>query len=364
MIIELNLPSQILSAQAEAMKEENVKEENLRGMNKEFKTRPDGTLYIMNKNWLPRFGELRDLIIQWKNGRMMLESIENGPFVYPTIEEDGQIRKKKYVELTEQDHLQDECDSAKDIWERVKLLMKGTELSYQKCECKLYNEFDKFTSIKGETLHEYYLRFAQIINDMHTISMIMQQVQVNTKFLNALRPEWSKFMTDVKLAKNMYNTNYDQLYAYLSQHEGHVNEVRMLRERYSDPLALVANHQTQSNSTQNQATMQDGRVTVQQVQGRHGQGYIGTSSKGIATRSEVNRNGGNTIAGQVRVVKCYNYQGEGHMARQCTQPKRPRNATWFKEKLMLAEAQESGQVLDEEQLEFLADPRITDCHDV
>ncbi|GKB58498.1 hypothetical protein Tco_0914684 [Tanacetum coccineum] len=52
---------------------------------------------------------------------------------------------------------------------------------------------------------------------------------------------------------------------------------------------------------------------------------------------------------------------EGHMlsmARQCTQPKRPRNATWYKEKAMLAEAQEAGQILDEEQLAFLADPRI------
>nr|GEV40321.1 integrase, catalytic region, zinc finger, CCHC-type, peptidase aspartic, catalytic [Tanacetum cinerariifolium] len=43
------------------------------------------------------------------------------------------------------------------------------------------------------------------------------------------------------------------------------------------------------------------------------------------------------------------------MARQCTQPKRPRNSTWFKEKLMLTEAQEAGQILDEEQLAFLAE---------
>ncbi|GJY82744.1 hypothetical protein Tco_0496120 [Tanacetum coccineum] len=174
-----------------------------------------------------------------KNGRMMLESIENGPLVYPTVEENGVIRPKKYAELTEQEHLQDDCDvqatniilqglphdvyarvshfhTAKDIWERVKLLMQGTELSYQECECKLYNEFDRFTSVKGESLHEYYLRFSQLINDMHTIGMTMQQVQVNTKFLNALQPEWSKFITNVKLAKNMYTTNYDQLYAYLS----------------------------------------------------------------------------------------------------------------------------------------------------
>ncbi|GJV94494.1 hypothetical protein Tco_1546071 [Tanacetum coccineum] len=46
---------------------------------------------------------------------------------------------------------------------------------------------------------------------------------------------------------------------------------------------------------------------------------------------------------------------EGHMARQCTKPKRPRNSAWFKDKEMLAEALESGVVLDEEQMAFLAD---------
>ncbi|GJU50354.1 hypothetical protein Tco_1219909 [Tanacetum coccineum] len=45
---------------------------------------------------------------------------------------------------------------------------------------------------------------------------------------------------------------------------------------------------------------------------------------------------------------------------KCTQPKRPWNAAWFKEKEMLAEAQEAGQILDEEQLAFLADLGIPD----
>ncbi|GJQ96008.1 hypothetical protein Tco_0007147 [Tanacetum coccineum] len=46
MTIDLNLPIQILNAQAEAIKENNVKEENLRDMKKEFETHPDETLYI------------------------------------------------------------------------------------------------------------------------------------------------------------------------------------------------------------------------------------------------------------------------------------------------------------------------------
>ncbi|GJS25167.1 retrovirus-related pol polyprotein from transposon TNT 1-94, partial [Tanacetum coccineum] len=64
---------------------------------------------------------------------------------------------------------------------------------------------------------------------------------------------------------------------------------------------------------------------------------------------------------QPRVVKCYNCQGEGHMARQCTQPKRPRYAAWFKEKAMLAKAKEAGQILDEEQLAFLEDPGMDEA---
>ncbi|GKE11720.1 hypothetical protein Tco_1415271 [Tanacetum coccineum] len=51
------------------------------------------------------------------------------------------------------------------------------------------------------------------------------------------------------------------------------------------------------------------------------------------------------------------------MARQCTKPKRPRNSTWHKEKAMLAEDLKSGVVLDEEQMEFLADNRILLLHE-
>ncbi|GKF65295.1 hypothetical protein Tco_0191812, partial [Tanacetum coccineum] len=67
--------------------------------------------------------------------------------------------------------------------------------------------------------------------------------QVNTKFLNTLPDEWSKFVTDVKLVKDLHTTNVDQLHAYLQQHERHANEVRLMHERNSDPLALVASHQ-------------------------------------------------------------------------------------------------------------------------
>ncbi|GJR27072.1 hypothetical protein Tco_1103304 [Tanacetum coccineum] len=79
-------------------------------------------------------------------------------------------------------------------------------------ECKLYDAFDKFTHIKEESLH-------------------------------ILPPEWSKFVTDVKLVKDFHTSNFDQFHAYLEQHELHANEVRIMRERNQDPLAFIANQQ-------------------------------------------------------------------------------------------------------------------------
>ncbi|GKD55462.1 retrovirus-related pol polyprotein from transposon TNT 1-94 [Tanacetum coccineum] len=57
-------------------------------------------------------------------------------------------------------------------------------------------------------------------------------------------------------------------------------------------------------------------------------------------------------------VICYNCKGEGHMSRQCTKPKRKRDDLWFKEKVLLVQAQAHGQILNEEELAFLADPDI------
>ncbi|GJS36943.1 hypothetical protein Tco_0535325 [Tanacetum coccineum] len=74
-----------------------------------------------------------------------------------------------------------------------------------------------------------------------------------------------------------------------------------------------------SSNPRNQETIQDDRVTVQQVQGRQGQNYSGTTYKGNATSSK-----GNTTMEQAKIVNCYNIQ----------------------------------EILDEEQLAFLADPGI------
>ncbi|GKB64801.1 reverse transcriptase domain-containing protein, partial [Tanacetum coccineum] len=117
-----------------------------------------------------------------ENGRMILESVEHGLLIWPIIEENDVTRTKKYEELSATEKIQADCDLkatniilqglpldvyslvnhhrvAKDLWERVQLLMQGTSLTKQERECKLYDAFDKFAHIKGESLHQYYLRF-------------------------------------------------------------------------------------------------------------------------------------------------------------------------------------------------------------
>ncbi|GJS88157.1 integrase, catalytic region, zinc finger, CCHC-type containing protein [Tanacetum coccineum] len=63
-------------------------------------------------------------------------------------------------------------------------------------------------------------------------------------------------------------------------------------------------------------------------------------------------------SGKQRTAICYKCKGEGHMSRQCTKPKRKRDDLWFKEKVLLVQAQEHGQILNEEELAFLANPDI------
>nr|GEZ29155.1 hypothetical protein [Tanacetum cinerariifolium] len=110
---------------------------------------------------------------------MILESVVNGPLLWPTVEENGVTRLKKYSELSTTEAIQAVCD------------VKATKIILQGLPPEVY-------------------------------------ALVNTKFLNTLPPEWSKFVTDVKLVRDLLTTNVDQLHAYLGQHEYHANEDKVL----------------------------------------------------------------------------------------------------------------------------------------
>nr|GEU43718.1 retrovirus-related Pol polyprotein from transposon TNT 1-94 [Tanacetum cinerariifolium] len=290
---------------------------------------------------------------------MIFESIEHAPLIWPTIEENGVTRPRKYSELTHAEALQANCNVkatniilqglpneiyvlvshhkvAKDLWERIQLLMQGTSLIKQEKECKLYDEFDKFAYKKGETLRDFYLRFSLLINDLNIYNMKLEQFQVNTKFLNSLPPEWSKFMTNVKIVRGLHTTNIDQLHAYLEQHEFHANEVCLMHERNLDPLVLVATHQMThypSNDYQSSVyhNVYSPQPSIPQLE------YVPTVTKEQQPEfSPLDL-------------------GKGHISKQCTKPKRKQDDSWFKDKVLLVQAQANGQFLHEEKLAFLSD---------
>ncbi|GKB61824.1 putative reverse transcriptase domain-containing protein [Tanacetum coccineum] len=88
MTISLDLPKQILSAQSEAKKEENFINEDLHGMINKLEPRADGTLCLNNRSWIPRFGDLRALI--------MHESHKSKYSIHPGSDKMYQDLKKLY----------------------------------------------------------------------------------------------------------------------------------------------------------------------------------------------------------------------------------------------------------------------------
>ncbi|GJY67427.1 retrovirus-related pol polyprotein from transposon TNT 1-94 [Tanacetum coccineum] len=182
--------------------------------------------------------------------------------------------------------------NAKYIWDNVKILLKGSELTKDEHESHLYDDFEHFRQNK------------------------------------------------VKLNRGLKTSNYDQLYAYLKQHVAHTNENKMMLERYTqhsiDPLTFV------SNISPQQVVVQNVHGRQNRDQGNNARGAVAAGNRGFQNRV------GNANPGQAKPIKCYNCNGIGHISRQCTHPKRQQNSEYFKDKMLLMQAQENGVVLDEE----------------
>ncbi|GKA20662.1 putative reverse transcriptase domain-containing protein [Tanacetum coccineum] len=90
----LNLPKQILEAQIEAQKPENIKNEDVGGMirkdipKEKLEPRADGTLCLNGRSWLPCYGNLRTVI--------MHESHKSKYSIYPGSDKMYQDLKRLY----------------------------------------------------------------------------------------------------------------------------------------------------------------------------------------------------------------------------------------------------------------------------
>ncbi|GKG25161.1 retrovirus-related pol polyprotein from transposon TNT 1-94, partial [Tanacetum coccineum] len=83
------------------------------------------------------------------------------------------------------------------------------------------------------------------------------------------------------------------------------------------------------------------------VQGNDDRGAAAVGNGGAQYRA------GNANDGRGKPIKWYNCNGIGHIAKNCIQLKRPQNSDYFKENMLLMQAQENGVDMDDEQLLFL-----------
>ncbi|GKB43848.1 integrase, catalytic region, zinc finger, CCHC-type containing protein [Tanacetum coccineum] len=312
------------------------------------------------------------------HGRMiLLASVEKGPhrlaFNHCRWKQQG---LREYIELTKDpaEAIQADCDIkainiilqglptkiyalvsqhrvAKDLWEKIKLLMQGTSLTKQERECKLYDEFDKFTYKKGDRYMIHTMR-------VHFVTPYQTQ-QFTTSQSTPLSITYPSNEYQSSVQHNVYSpqssipqleyapTTYQHQQSEFSQPDSGL--IVPVFQKGDDPIDAI-NHmmsfltavvtswypttnnqlRTSSNPRQ-QATIYDGKVTVQPVQGRQTTYAAGTTRKYTPGAS-----GSNT--GKQRTVICYNCKGEGHISKQCTKPKRKRDETWFNDKVLLVHA--------------------------
>nr|GEV86132.1 hypothetical protein [Tanacetum cinerariifolium] len=250
---------------------------------------------LNKKNYVPWSSRLLRYAKSRPNGKLIHNSIINGPYVRRMIPEPGDTNGEVPVnetfhvqtndELTEKELKQieaddqaiqtillglpediyaavDSCETAQEIWLRVQQMMKGSDIGIQEKKAKLFNECERFTFNDGESIESYYHHFLKLMNDLKRNKHFSEKIASNLKFLNNLQPEWSRHVTIVHQTKDLHTADYTQLYEFLKYNQKKVDELKAERlAKIQDPLALMANsnnpyafpapHQDQPSYNQN-----------------------------------------------------------------------------------------------------------------
>nr|GEY73097.1 hypothetical protein [Tanacetum cinerariifolium] len=202
------------------------------------------------------------------NGKLIHNSIINGPYVRRMIPEPGDTNRDVPVnetfhvqtddELTEKELKQIESDD-----QAIQTIFLGLlEDIYAVKKAKLFNEWERFASNEGESIVSYYHRFLKLMNDLKRNKHFPEKIASNLKFLNNLQPEWSQHVIIVHQTKDLHTADYTQLYDFLKYNQKEVDELNVERlEKIHDPLALMENsnnpyafpalHQDQPSFNQN-----------------------------------------------------------------------------------------------------------------
>ncbi|GJW22813.1 hypothetical protein Tco_0033435 [Tanacetum coccineum] len=224
-------------------------------------------------------------------------------------------------------------------------------------------------------------------------------------FLNCLHPEWYNYVTNVRLAKNVKDEQYDVLFDHLQEYERLVIASRAKKvAKTHDPLALVA-HTSSSSSRSTppyyvthppfvvdydddyqgdtfsndqedsltfammllaraitQPVVQADRVNIQSRNvgndGRTARRSYNTQEES-AESSNVQKETGNVqrtlrtySLGNATNVQCYNCSAKGHYERNFPKP-RVRDSKYFMEQMLLAKKDKAKVILSNKQNDFL-----------
>ncbi|GJS51985.1 hypothetical protein Tco_0625347 [Tanacetum coccineum] len=222
--------------------------------------------------WESRFRRFLDNKLE--DGERMWNSIQNGPYKRPTVvnptnptvpileplSKMTEGNKKQYIaDVRVMNYLLQAipndiynsvhaCKNAKEMWEQIKRLMHGSEITTHVRHSRLMDEFDKFAAKEGESLGSVHERLITLVNIMDCNNVRPIPVAINTKFFNFLQPEWSKYVTMVCHNQTGSVVSYDELYDSLVQFEPRVLASRAKKAaKNHDPLALIA-HSNASSS--------------------------------------------------------------------------------------------------------------------
>ncbi|GJX24359.1 hypothetical protein Tco_0228804 [Tanacetum coccineum] len=132
------------------------------------------------------------------NGENIMKSIKEGPFHMGTVSDviaggtEGAVQQGPVRARVLNDLSAEEKERYKADIRATNILLQGSELTKDDRESQLYDEFEHFCQNKGETIQGYYVRFTKLINDMRNIKMTMPRMQLNSKFVNNMLPEWCR----------------------------------------------------------------------------------------------------------------------------------------------------------------------------
>ncbi|GJX92297.1 putative ribonuclease H-like domain-containing protein [Tanacetum coccineum] len=182
---------------------------------------------------------------QLEEGERMWHSIQHGPYQRPMVPNPDNHEDQILEPLSKMT----EGDKKKYIVdERIQSLMHGSDITATVRHSRLMDEFDKFAAKEGESLHFVHERLTTIVNIMDRNNVRPILVVINTKFLNCLQPEWSKYVTMVRQNQFDKVISYDMLYYSLVQFKPHVLASRAKKAAKNHYLLALIAHSNASSS--------------------------------------------------------------------------------------------------------------------